>query len=100
MMPIIRTSVQDVVECIAGVQAKTKIAVVVRDDLAGWQRLNVTAFVVSGIAAKFSETIGEDYADASGQTYLPMFGQPVLVYSADADALTAAHGKAVERGLP
>ena len=30
---------------------ETKVAVVVRDDLAGWQRLNVCAFVVSGVTA-------------------------------------------------
>ncbi len=29
----------------------TKAAVVVRDDLATWQRLNVTAFLMSGITA-------------------------------------------------
>jgi hypothetical protein len=29
----------------------TKVGVVVRDDLAAWQRLNVTAFFVSGIVA-------------------------------------------------
>ena len=81
-------------------QAKTKIAVVVRDDLATWQRLNVTAFLVSGVAARFAETVGEDYEDASGQRYLPMFGQPVLVYVADGEALTSAHAKAVERDLP
>src|SRR3546814_942976 len=28
----------------------TKIAVLLRDDLATWQRLNVTAFLVSGVA--------------------------------------------------
>ena len=32
-------------------QFETKIAVVLRDDLAGWQETNVTAFLVSGIAA-------------------------------------------------
>jgi hypothetical protein len=81
------------------VQVKTKIAVVVREDLATWQRLNVTAFMVSGIAARFPETVGEDYEDGSGQAYLPMFGQPVLVYVADGDALRAAHRKAVDRAL-
>ncbi|HVV13170.1 DUF2000 domain-containing protein [Amycolatopsis sp.] len=80
-------------------EGKTKIAVVVRDDLAGWQRLNVTAFLVSGVAARFPETVGADYQDASGQGYLPMFGQPVLVYAAGADALRAAHQKAVDRNL-
>lgn len=80
-------------------QGKTKIAVVVRDDLAGWQQLNVTAFLVSGVAARFPETVGENYEDASGQEYLPMFGQPVLVYEADADALRVAHRKALDRDL-
>ena len=32
------------------VQFDTKIAVVVRQDLAVWQKLNVTAFTISGIA--------------------------------------------------
>jgi hypothetical protein len=78
----------------------TKIAVLLRDDLASWQRLNVTAFLVSGIAASVPEVIGEPYADADGTKYLPMFGQPVLVFAGDAALLTAAHGRAVERGLP
>jgi hypothetical protein len=79
---------------------KTKIAVVVRDDLAGWRRLNVTAFLVSGVAARFGETVGDDYEDASGRKYLPMFGQPVLVYAANGTELSAAHDKALERDLP
>jgi hypothetical protein len=29
---------------------ETKIAIIVRDDLAVWQKLNVTAFLTSGIA--------------------------------------------------
>ena len=33
----------------------TKIAVVVRDDLETWQKLNVTAFVVSGLFREFSD---------------------------------------------
>ena len=80
-------------------QQRGKIAVVVRDDLATWQRLNVTAFLVSGIAATYPETIGVEYKDASDVRYLPMFGLPVLVYAADADALRAAHRKALDREL-
>ena len=34
-----------------GMRFDTKIAIVVRGDLAAWQRLNVTAFLASGIAA-------------------------------------------------
>ena len=77
----------------------TKIAVLLRDDLAVWQRLNVTAFVVSGIAGTRPELLGEDYADADGTGYLPMFGQPVLVFEGDAEVLAGAHRRAVERGV-
>ena len=77
----------------------TKIAVLLRDDLEVWQRLNVTAFLASGIAAN-AELLGEPYADADGTAYLPMFRQPVLVFAGDADTLAAAHERAVRRGLP
>ncbi|WP_433058940.1 DUF2000 family protein [Dactylosporangium sp. CS-033363] len=77
----------------------TKIAVLLRDDLPTWQRLNVTAFVVSGIAGTGPELLGEDYEDADGTRYLPMFGQPVMVFEGDAAVLAAAHGRAVERGV-
>ena len=77
----------------------TKIVVLLRDDLATWQRLNVTAFVVSGIAGSVPELLGEEYLDADGTRYLPMFGQPVLVFEGDADALKAAHARALGRGL-
>ena len=78
---------------------ETKIAVLLRDDLEVWQRLNVTAFLASGIAAN-PELLGEPYADADGTPYLPMFRQPVLVFSGDSDVLAAAHDRAVRRGLP
>jgi hypothetical protein len=77
----------------------TKIVVVLRDDLAGWQHLNVTAFLVSGIAATTPELIGEPYADADGTAYAPMFRQPVVVLEGDAATVRAAHRRAVERGL-
>lgn len=77
----------------------TKIAVLLRDDLATWQRLNVTAFLVSGIAAANGEVIGEPYVDADGRNYLPMFRQPVMVFAGDASRLTAAHTAATNRGL-
>jgi hypothetical protein len=78
----------------------TKIAVVLRDDLLGWQRLNVCAFLVSGIAATVPELIGQPYEDADGTKYLPMFGQPVMVLEASAQTLTDAHARADSRGLP
>lgn len=79
---------------------ETKIAVLIRDDLATWQRLNVCAFLVSGIAAAVPELIGGPYEDADGTKYLPMFGQPVMVFEASAQTLTAAHARALTHGLP
>lgn len=77
----------------------TKIAIVVRSDLAGWQRLNVTAFLASGIAHASEGIMGLPYGDGSGNAYLPMFREPVLVFGADAEQLVAVHAKALRRGL-
>lgn len=77
----------------------TKIAVLLRDDLAPWQRLNATAFLVSGVAAAWPQLVGEPYADADGTTYLAMLGQPVLVFEGDAAALRDAHTRALRREL-
>ncbi len=78
----------------------TKIAVLVRDDLETWQRLNVTAFLVSGIVAGDPQLIGEPYEDADGTAYLPLLGQPVVVLEADAATIKAAHSRALGRELP
>ncbi|MFD0684679.1 DUF2000 domain-containing protein [Actinomadura fibrosa] len=77
----------------------TKIAIAVRDDLAAWQRLNVTAFLAGAVARGVPDIVGEPYEDGSGNTYLAMFRQPVLVYEADAVGLATAHGKALVRGM-
>lgn len=80
-----------------------KIALCVRDDLLTWQRLNVTAFLASGVAAN-PDLLGEPYADADAdaddQFYLALFGQPVLVFQGSAEVLRAARERAVRRGLP
>ena len=78
----------------------TKAAVVVRDDLEPWQRLNVTAFLVSGlIGAADAEAIGDAYEDADGIAYLPLLVQPLLVFEASADQLRRARAKASNRGV-
>ncbi|MCW2919225.1 MAG: hypothetical protein JWN52_7293 [Actinomycetia bacterium] len=77
----------------------TKIGIVVRDDLAVWQKLNVTAFLASAVAGGVPEVMGEPYEDGSGNSYLPMFRQPVLVYAADPEALTRVHGRALAREM-
>ena len=79
----------------------TKVAVVVRDDLAAWQRLNVTAFLISGVtAAAGAEIVGEPYRDADGEQYLPLLRQPVLVYAASGTKLATVARRAREREAP
>lgn len=78
---------------------ETKIAIAVRADLAVWQKLNVTAFLASGIAASVPGCIGEVYVDGAGHRYSAMCGQPILVFAGDVEALRRAHDRARERDL-
>ncbi|MGW8794786.1 DUF2000 family protein [Streptomyces althioticus] len=78
----------------------TKIAVLLREDLEPWQRLNVTTFLVSGLGTQIPELIGQPYEDADGVPYLPMFRQPVLVFQGAKEVLRAAHERALSRALP
>jgi hypothetical protein len=78
----------------------TKIGIVVRGDLAAWQKLNVTAFLVSGLGTEVPEVIGQPYGDGSGNRYLAMFRQPVLVYAGSGEQLSAARRRALARGMP
>jgi hypothetical protein len=80
-------------------QFDTKIAVVVRTDLEVWQKLNVAAFLCGGIAAAFPECVGEPYEDGSDATYLPLIGQPILIYAADRSALSRALERALVRNV-
>lgn len=75
----------------------TKIAIVLRDDLETWQKLNVTAFTISGIAGTVEGILGKNYEDASGVTYLPMMVQPVMLFEASADKLRTIYGRARSR---
>ena len=80
-------------------QFETKIALVIRRDLAPWQLMNVSAFLASGIAAEFPGCIGEPYEDGSGTPYLRLIGQPILVYGADGAGLSRALDRALKRDI-
>ncbi|HVJ35264.1 MAG TPA: DUF2000 family protein [Terriglobia bacterium] len=77
----------------------TKIALVLRNDLAAWQALNVTAFLTSGIVAQYPSVIGEAYRDRSGNVYNALSVQPIIVLSADAPTIAAIHRRSLERGV-
>ena len=83
----------------APVRFDTKVALIVRADLAVWQKLNVAAFLATGIAAAAPEALGEPYVDGAGRVHGRMLGQPMLVFAADRAALQAAHREAMARGL-
>lgn len=77
----------------------TKIAIVLREDLAPWQALNVTAFLAAGITAQHPEIIGEPYIDGAGNRFSSLSVQPVIVLAADAEAMRSIHRRALERGI-
>ena len=77
----------------------TKIAIIVRDDLATWQKLNVTAFLMSGITGANPGIIGSPYKDSENNLHTPMCVQPVIVLSADASTLLNIRRRARERGV-
>ncbi len=76
----------------------TKIAIIVREDLAVWQKLNVTAFLTSGVLGANESLLGEIYQDADGQNYSPLIIQPMIVLSTDGPGLTKIHNRALNRG--
>lgn len=77
----------------------TKVAVIFRDDLPTWKKLNVTAVTISGIVGTTEGIIGENYEDASGNQYLPMINQPIMIFSANAEQIKKAHERALNRNV-
>lgn len=77
----------------------TKVALIIRNDLLMWQRLNVAAFLATGIAACAPEAMGEPYVDGDGNRYGNMLGQPMLIFEADLGAIQSAHRIGLQREL-
>jgi hypothetical protein len=77
----------------------TKIAIIVHDELAAWQKLNVTAFLAGGLVAAAPELGGQAYRDGSGKVYGPLVRQPILVFAATSADLTRVLRRAGEAGL-
>jgi hypothetical protein len=75
----------------------TKVAVVLLEELPVWQKANAAAFLVSGIAGSAPRLVGEAYVDGSGNRYLPMLRQPILIYAADSSGIRRAYERAMAR---
>ena len=77
----------------------TKIAIILREDLAAWQKLNVTSFLTSGILGANPSLLGQGYRDAAGNLYSPLLIQPVIVLSCDEQKLQTIHRRGLEREI-
>ena len=80
-------------------QFSTKIAIVVADDLPQWQKLNVVAFLTSGVLSEDGAAVGDDYRDASDTSYLPLCIQPIVILKASRERLKTFLGRANGRGI-
>ena len=80
-------------------QFDTKIAIVIADDLATWQKLNVVAFLTSGIINQAENIIGESYEDGSAEQYHPLCIQPMVILKSSREKLNTFLGRAKRRGV-
>lgn len=78
---------------------ENKIAIIVKSDLADWQKLNVTASLAGSIAISFPEIHGEPFLNKYGTKYLPFITQPILIYKADDNEIKRAYNRAKDRDL-
>ncbi len=78
---------------------ETKIAIVLREDLQTWQKLNVTAFLTSGIIGRNRALIGEPYEDADNNQYSALLVQPVIVLTADQHSIQRTYSRAMSRDV-
>ncbi|GAB4045537.1 DUF2000 family protein [Spirosoma litoris] len=77
-----------------------KVAIIIKDDLLAWQKMNVVSFLASSIAIQFPETHGGAFITADGVKFLPFTKHPILVYKADtSEKLQRAFQRARERDL-
>jgi hypothetical protein len=83
----------------APIRFDTKFVVVVRDDLAVWQKLNVASFLAGGIAGADPQLAGDPYRDGSGKLYGRLVRQPILILAGSGADIATAVRRAKERGL-
>lgn len=75
----------------------TKIAIILRNDLAVWQKLNVAAFLMGGIVGSAPQIIGDAYCDATGHLYSSLPIQPLIMLAADQGLLSRIQRRALQR---
>ncbi|MEH6403501.1 MAG: DUF2000 family protein [Sneathiella sp.] len=78
---------------------ETKTAIIVRQDLLTWQKLNVTAFLATGIMSENPNLAGEAYVDASNNQFSCLSRQPIIVLASSEEGLRKIHSRALSRGV-
>lgn len=77
-----------------------KVAIIIKDDLLSWQKLNVVSFLAGSIAIEFPETHGEKFITADQNKFLTFIKHPTLIYKADStEKLQRAFRRARDREL-
>jgi hypothetical protein len=77
----------------------SKTAILLLDSLPTWQKLNVTAFLATGIGDASPDIMGEAYRDAAGRHFTRLFGQPIVVLAASPEVLLRAYRASIDRDL-
>ena len=77
----------------------TKFAIVVAEDLAQWQKLNVISFLTSGIIGEAPDIIGEAYKDASNRQYAALCIQPAVILKSSRERLRTFLERAHTRNI-
>ncbi|MEE9321233.1 MAG: DUF2000 family protein [Granulosicoccus sp.] len=77
----------------------TKIVLVIRDDIELWQKLNVTAFLTSGVTGACQNILGAEYMDADNTLYHSLVVQPMIIMSASRETLHRTRQRATNRGV-
>ena len=79
-------------------QFDTKIAIVIRTDLEPWQNSTSRRFLPAASRPRFP-TASASPMGMHRHEYLPLIGQPILIYGADRPAISREPERALTRGV-
>ena len=77
-----------------------KVAIIIKDDLLPWQKMNVVSFLTSSVVIRFPETHGGEFITSDHVKFLPFMKHPILIYKADTpEKLQRAFQRARDRDI-
>ena len=77
-----------------------KVAIVIKDDLMQWQKMNIVSFLASSVAISFPETHGGSFITSDNVKFLPFIKHPILIFKAETtEKLLRAFQRARDREL-